>query len=160
MRNAFRKLPIFLAMIAGTLTLHATQASATQVCAWMRETLGADSEYDFDLWMQSDSHLDFFYKIGGKGIVTGGFTGNSPSSATYSLNPNAPEKVWGFGGTLEPPGKIDFVVEIHQTPADIFSDAPTRLLAEFFFQRNVPASEKHPPQTLAQKQCATVKDVP
>jgi hypothetical protein len=67
-------------------------------------------------------------------------------------------KAWGYGSTLDPPGKIDFSIELHQTPTDIFSDAPTPVLASFVFQRDVPKSEKQPPATLAKKQCAEMKN--
>src|SRR5689334_19555333 len=50
---------------------------------------------------------------------------------------------------LNPPGTIDIGTELHQTPADIFNDAPTPLLAQFSFRRDVPAWEKKPPATLA-----------
>jgi hypothetical protein len=65
--------------------------------------------------------------------------------------------MWGIGSTFNPPGKIDITLELHKTPADIFSKEPTPLLAKFSFQREVPASEKKAPKTLAKKQCATVK---
>lgn len=136
----------------------AAPAHATQVCAWMNETIKADDEHDFDLWMQSDGDIDFLYQIGGKGVVTESLTANSPTSATYSLEAGKAEKVWGYGSTLDAPGKIDFSVELHQMPADIFSDAPTPLLAKFVFQRDVPKSDKHPPATLAKKQCAVLKN--
>jgi hypothetical protein len=132
-------------------------AQAAQVCAWMKEAIQADDVHDFELWLEADSRIDFLYQIGGKGVVTASMSGNSPSSATFSLDPGTPEKVWGYGSTLNPPGKIDFSVELHQMPADIFSDAPTPLLARFVFQRNVPQSETKAPATLAKKQCAVLK---
>ena len=134
-------------------------AQAAQVCAWMKETIQGDDVHDFELWLEADSRIDFLYQIGGKGVVTASMTGNSPSSATFSLDPAAPEKVWGYGSTLNPPGKIDFSVELHQMPADIFSDAPTPLMARFAFQRDVPRSETKAPATLARKQCAVLKGV-
>jgi hypothetical protein len=136
----------------------AIPAHAAQVCAWMKETIQPEDVYDFELWLQADSDVDFLYQIGGKGVVSESLTGNSPTSATYTLNAGKAEKVWGYGSTLDAPGKIDFSVELHQMPADIFSDAPTPLLAKFIFQRDVPKSEKKPPATLAKKQCAVLKN--
>ncbi len=132
-------------------------AQAAQVCAWMKETVKSDDEHYFELWLQADSETEFLYQIGGKGVVTASLTANSPTSATYSLNAEKAEKVWAYGSTLTPPGKIDFSVELHQMPVDIFSDAPTPLLAKFVFQRDVPQSEKQAPATLAKKQCAVLK---
>jgi hypothetical protein len=131
-------------------------AQAAQICGWLVESNQPDDERMLDLWLQSDVDVNFLYQIGGKGIVTSSGTSNSPSSATYNLEAGKAEKAWGFGSTLDPPGKIDVIVELHQTPADIFSKAPTPLLAKFSFQRNIPASERKPPQTLARKQCATI----
>ena len=132
-------------------------AQATQVCAWMKETVQSENEHDFELWLQADNKVDFLYQIGGKGVVTASLTDNSPASATYSLDAGVAEKVWGTGSTLDPPGRIDFSVELHQMPTDIFSDAPTPVLARFVFQRNVPQSERLAPATLARKQCAVLK---
>ncbi len=42
-------------------------------------------------------------------------------------------------------------------PADVFSDAPTPVLATFMFKRDVPQSEKAPAKTFARNQCAAVK---
>jgi hypothetical protein len=134
-----------------------TPVRAAQVCAWMKETIQAEDEHNFDLWLEADSRVDFLYQIGGKGVVTASIAGNSPSSATFSLDPGTPEKAWGYGSTLNPPGKIDFNVELHQMPADIFSDAPTPLLARFVFQRDVPQGETKAPATLAKKQCAVLR---
>ena len=131
-------------------------AQAARICGWLVESNQSDDERMVDLWLQSDVDASFLYQIGGKGIVTTSGTSNSPSSATYSLEAGKAEKPWGFGATLDPPGKIDITVELHQMPADIFSKAPTTLLAKFTFQRNILASEKKPPPTLARKQCATI----
>ena len=135
----------------------AVPAHAANVCGWMKEVIQPEDVYDFELWLQADADVDFLYRIGGKGVVTESLTANSPTSATYSLEAGKAEKVWSFGSTLDAPGKIDFSVELHQSPADIFSDAPTPLLAKFVFQRDVPKSETKPPETLARKQCAVLK---
>jgi hypothetical protein len=137
----------------------AAPVQATTVCAWMKETVGSDEMHNFDLWVQADGEVDFLYQIGGRGVVTASMTGNSPGSGTYSLHAGIAEKMWGYGSTLDPPGKIDFSVELHQTPKDIFSDAPTPLLARFVFQRDVPASETRAPATLARKQCVVMKSM-
>ena len=132
-------------------------AQSTQVCAWLVETAQPDNVYSFDIWLQADAKLDFLYKIGGAGVVTDSGKFHSPGSGTFALNVGKAEKVWGFGVTMDPPAKIDIGIELHQTPADIFSEAPTPLLAKFSFSRAVPESEKKPPPTLAKKQCSAVK---
>jgi hypothetical protein len=63
---------------------------------------------------------------------------------------------WKYGSTLDSAGRIDVTLELHRTPADVFSNAPTPLLAKFAFARNVSENEKMPPPTLARKQCATI----
>jgi len=138
----------------------AARAQNTQVCGWLIETGKAEEPYMFDIWLQADAPLDFYYKIGGAGIVADGLKAHSPGSGTFSLKAGKAEKVWGFGSTLYPPAKIEFTIELHQTPADIFSKEPTPLLAEFSFRRSIPETEKKPPPTLAKKQCSAVKVPP
>ncbi len=131
-------------------------AHASQICAWLVEANEPDDVRGLTLWLQSDTDVDFLYKVGGDGIVTQSGKSNSPTSATYSLHAGKAESAWQFGLTLDWPGRIDVTVEIHARPADIFSDAPTPLLAKFAFARAIPASEKKPPATLAKKQCASI----
>src|SRR5690349_11969568 len=100
----------------------------TQVCGWLIETLKSESTYDFDIWLQSDAPLDFLYKIGGAGVVSESLKAHSPGSGTFNLEAGKATKVWGFGSTIDPPAKLDFTIELHQTPADIFSEKPTPLL--------------------------------
>ena len=133
------------------------RADAAQVCAWLVESNQPDDVRQLDLWLQSDANIDFLIKVDGGGILDDSGKSNSPESATYSLTAGQADKAWGFGSTLAPPGAIDEIVELHKTPADIFSDAPTPLLARFVFQRKIPADEKTPPDTLAKKQCATLQ---
>jgi hypothetical protein len=133
----------------------AAPARAANVCAWMLEKNGGD-EYmvrNLEIWLESDGDVDFLYKIGGEGIVSGESKGNSPSSGTYVLHPKEPSKPWGFGMTLYPPGAIDVTITLHKTPADIFSEEETPVLARFAFSRKIPESETTPPATLAKRQC-------
>jgi hypothetical protein len=148
-----------LARIAVALALllaFGAQSNATEVCAWLKESVKRDQLYMFELWLQADGEMDFLYQITGAGIVTEGSKSHSPGSGTYVLHPHKPEKPWEFGTTLNPPGTIDIGIELHQTPADIFDDTPTPILAQFTFHRDVPAAEKKPPTMLAKKQCATL----
>lgn len=138
------------------LLIFGEQAAATEVCAWLKETVKRDQLYKFELWLQADGETDFLYQITGAGIVTDGSKSHSPGSGTYVLHPRKPEKPWSFGATLYPPGTIDIGIELHKTPEDIFSKDPTPILAQFSFHRDVPAAEKKPPATLAKKQCATL----
>jgi hypothetical protein len=131
-------------------------AHAAKVCAWMVETEEPDDVRMLVIWLQADSDIDFFYQIGGRGIVTSGNTGNAPNDGTFNLLAGKADSPWKYGQTLEPPGKIDVTIELHKMPADIFSDAPKPLLAKFAFERDVPAAERKPPATLARKQCATI----
>lgn len=131
-------------------------AQAAKVCAWMVESEAPNDERMLVIWLQSDANIDIFYKIGGRGIVTPGNTGNAPNEGSFSLIAGKADTPWKYGQTLEPPGKIDVTVELDKMPADIFSDAPKPVLAKFAFERAVPEAEKKPPATLAKKQCATV----
>jgi hypothetical protein len=148
-----------LVMLAATALVSASVgcADATQICAWLVESNQPDDVRQLDLWLQSDADIDFLIKVDGDGIIDGSGKSNSPESATYSLTGGQADKAWGFGATLAPPGAIDEIVELHETPADISSDAPTPLLARFAFQRKIPAGETTPPDTLAKKQCETLK---
>ena len=133
------------------------RAEAAQICVWLVESNQPDDVRQLDLWLQSDADIDFFIKVDGDGILDGSGKSNSPETATYSLTAGQADKAWSFGSTLAPPGAIDETVELHKTPTDVFSDAPTPLLARFAFQRKIPADEKTPPTTLAKKQCATLQ---
>ena len=135
----------------------AARSQTVQVCGWMVESVKDENVYHFDVWLQSDGELSFLYKMGGEGVVAGSDKSHSPGSGTFELHAGKAGKPWGFGTTVYPPAKIDITIELHETPADIFSDAPTPLLAKFDFRRNIPASETKPPATLARKQCVAVK---
>jgi hypothetical protein len=148
----FKRLFVAAALIAAS----SVSAQAAKICAWMVETEAPDDERLLVIWLQSDADIDFSYRIGGRGIVTPGNTGNAPNDGTFSLSAGKADSPWKYGQTLEPPGKIDVTIELHKMPADIFSDAPKPLLAKFAFERDVPEAEKKPPATLAKKQCATV----
>jgi len=130
-------------------------AKAAKLCGWMVETQ-EDDERKLKIFLSSDAEVDFLYKIGGRGIVVPGNTGNAPNSGTFSLHTGQTDSPWSYGQTMDPPGQIDVNIEIHQTPADIFADKPTPLWANFVFRRNVPANEKNPPAVFLKKQCATV----
>ena len=131
-------------------------ARAAKLCGWMVESEEPDDVRKLKILLSSDADVDFFWKIGGKGIVVPGNTGNSPSDGSFTLHAGQTDSPWSYGQTLEPPGQIDVNIEIHQMPADIFSDKPTPLWANFVFRRNVPANEKKPSAIFAKKQCATV----
>jgi hypothetical protein len=113
----------------------------TQLCAWIVETRDDDFQ-NFNLWLQADREIEFFYVIGGEGVVRSSGKSHSPSSGTYVLDPGKPEKPWGFGTNPGGPATVDIIVEIHQKPADIFSKAATPLFAKFTFRRTIPESEK------------------
>jgi len=132
-------------------------ANAAQVCAWLAESNQPDGVRHLDLWLQSNADIDFLIKVDGDGIVDSSGKSNSPESATYSLTADQAENAWSFGSTLTPLGMIDEIVELHEMPADVTSDAPTALLAMFAFQRQIPEYETTPPDTLAKKQCVSLK---
>jgi hypothetical protein len=147
-------------LIAVALFAAATPAGATQICGWLTETVSGDSVHDFSLWLETDADADIFYAMKGEGVVTPSSRMYSPGSGTFSLHAGKAEKVWGFGATLEPPGDIDIIAEVHAPPADIFSDDETALLAAFKFDRHVPEGETTPPQDFAKRQCTTLGAAP
>jgi hypothetical protein len=150
--------PMIAAIAAVALSFaFAAEARATQICGWMVEKIEGDDLHSVDIYLQADGEMEFLYKVGGRGLLSEGSRSHSPSSGTYVLHAGQAERVWGFGATLSPPGKIDITMAIHQKPADIFDEKPTPVLAEFAFRRDVPESEKQPPATLAKKQCVAVK---
>lgn len=136
--------------------LAATPVHATEICGWLTETVDAENVHEFALWLQSDGEADIYYMMKGEGLTSEGMTFYSPSKGTYVLHPGRAAKPWGFGGTLNPPGDIDIIAELHAVPADIFADDEPPLLATFTFKRQVPEDEKTPPKAFATKQCATV----
>jgi hypothetical protein len=155
MTQALRRLLGSSVVLAG-LACAPSLAQATQVCAWMTEVTKAADLHDFTLWLQADGEVDLFYKMAGKGVTTESSRMHSPGSGTYVLHKGVAAKPWGFGSTLNPPGDIDFIAELHKKPASIFDDDETPLLASFTFARHVPDGEKKAPVTLATKQCKTL----
>jgi len=140
------------------VTLRAQDKSKpAQICAWIVETNKPDDVHQLDLWLQSDRDLDFYYVIGGEGIVSDSSKSHSPSSGTFVLHAGKADKPWAFGANVNAPAKIDISVEVRETPTDIFSKAETPLIAKFVFRRDVPESEKSSPPVFAKKQCAAVK---
>jgi len=133
------------------------QAQTIQICGWLIETNKPDNAHDFDVWLESDTEIEFLYKIGGAGVVTDGMKAHSPGSGTYVLHAKKPEKVWGFGSTLYPPERSTSASLCTRNLRAFFSEAPTPVLAKFVFQRDVPESEEKAPATLAKKQCVAVK---
>jgi len=131
-------------------------AHADQICAWLVESNQPGNVRKLDLWLQSDANVDFVYKVTGRGIVTIAGDANSPLDSTYHLDPNQPRQAWSYASTFYPPGKIEITVEIDKLQRDVYSTAPTLALAAFAFKREVPASEKSPPDTLARQQCLEI----
>lgn len=135
----------------------AGEARAAQLCGWIVETREPNDVHLLKLFLSSDREIEFFYRLGGLGLVDGSGHMHSPSKGTFLLHNGQTDSPWSFGGTLTAPGKIDVVVEIHQKPADIFDERPTPLLAKFTFKRGIPAGETRVPPVFARKQCAIVK---
>lgn len=131
-------------------------AAPVKICAWMTETVDAESNHEFSLWLEADADIQIYYQMAGEGVVTESMRAHSPGSGTFVLHPGEPDKPWGFGATLNPPGEVDIVAEIHETPEDIFSDVPSPLLTAFEFRRHVPEGETTPPPIFAEKRCRTV----
>ena len=132
----------------------AAPAEAAKLCGWMVELEQPDDERMLKIYLSSDADVDFFYKVGGKGIVYPGNAGNAPNDGTFTLHAGQTDSPWSYGQTLEPPGSIDVNMEIHQTPADIFSDKPTPLWANFVFRRNIPGSGKEAARNLHRRSSA------
>jgi hypothetical protein len=144
-----------LAIAAALVLAAAGQARAAQLCGWLTETVKADQVHDFSLWLQSDSDVAFFYKMAGKGIVTGAGSSYSPGSGTYSLRPGRTESPWTYGTNISE-GEVDIVAEIHETPKNVFDDAESPLLVTWTFRRHVAEGEKKPPTDFAKHQCITI----
>jgi hypothetical protein len=141
----------FIALLSG-----AVSAQATQVCAWVTESNQPGHMRTLDLWLQSDADIDFVYEVSGRGIATIGGDANAPKGSTYHLDPDQPRRAWTFTSSLYPPAKIEVLLNIKKMPTDVYSAAPTPLLAKFAFKREVPADETAPPDILAQKQCMEI----
>lgn len=133
----------------------AAPAHGAQLCAWLVETPQPDHVRALDMWLQSDSRMDFQYAIDGKGLVSAAGESNAPAHGSYSLRPQAPVKVWHFASTFYPPGRIDLDLEIRKVPTDYFG-GPTTVLATFAFARRIPSAETAPSPDLAKKQCAEI----
>jgi hypothetical protein len=137
------------------LGLFTASSHAATVCAWMIESNQPDQVREVDIWLQSDQDINFLYQVGGKGIITDSGHMNSPGSGTFSLKAGKADRAWGFGATLDSAGKIDITMDLHKMPASVTSGEVTPVIAHYVFQRDIPATEKKPPATLAKKQCLT-----
>lgn len=135
-------------------------AAPVRVCGWLTETLDDDDMHRLELWLEANTDFDFYYMIKGKGIVGDGSRAHSPNKGTFVLSAGEPDKPWSFGTNLTPPGEIDVVVEIHATPADVFSEEEPPLLASFTFNRQVTEDDPAPPKGFGARQCATVTPSP
>ncbi len=131
-------------------------ARATELCGWLTEVVKDDNVHDFDLWLQADGEVAFLYRMTGKGLTSEGSRMYSPGSGTSSLHAGKAERPWGFGATLDPPGDVDIVAEIHVSPKSIFDEEETPLLGKFTFQRHVPEGETKPPTDFQKHQCVTL----
>jgi hypothetical protein len=145
-----------LALATAATLMTAPPVRAAQLCGWLTEKISGDSVHEFDLWLESDSRVNFFYKMTGKGVTTENSRSYSPGSGSFSLDPKRAEKAWGFGTTLGSEGDIDIVAEIHVMPKSVFDEGDTPLLASFAFKRHVPDGEKKPPADFAKRQCVTL----
>jgi hypothetical protein len=143
-------------MLAAALAVCASApARAAQLCGWLTETVKADDVHDFALWLQADNDVAFFYKMSGKGIVTGAGSSYGPGSGTFSLRPGKPQNPWMYGTNISE-GEVDIVAEIHETSKSVFDDAESPLLVKWVFRRHIAEGEKKPPTGFAKHQCITV----
>lgn len=121
------------------------QAQAAKLCGWFAETVDSDQTHNVQLWLQSDAHVWFLYRIAGKGFYSGdnGVEDNSPGGTTYSVDPGPPNSAWSEGQSAGPGDHIDIVVEIREWPKDLTDDTVrSPLLGQFVYRRTVKAGEK------------------
>jgi hypothetical protein len=123
------------------------QSHAAKLCGWFVETVDADKDHNVELWLQSDEHVWFLYRIAGKGFY-GAHSSVEVSSAdgtTFSVDPGPPKSAWSAGTTLGPGDHIDVVVEIHAFPHDLTDDTEKPpLLGQFVYRRTVAANAEKP----------------
>jgi len=147
---------ILTATLAAAL-LAGAPARGAELCAWMKETVDEESYREVELWLEANQRISFYYTMKGQGFREIGedreARGYSPGAGTYVLDGGVPEKPWGFGMTLYPPGEIDIVAEIREWPKDVFADEEPPLITAFTFRRTIPEDEEAPPSTFAEKQC-------
>lgn len=131
------------------------QARAAQLCGWLAETRKADEAHDFSLWLQSDGDVAVFYKMSGKGVVTGSGSSYGPGGGTYSLRPGLPESPWSYGTDIGE-GDIDIAAEIHETPKSVFDETESPLLVQWVFRCHVAEGEKKVPTDFAKRRCISI----
>jgi hypothetical protein len=131
------------------------QAHAAKLCGWFVEKVGADKDHNVELWLQSNEHVWFLYRIAGKGFYggDGGVDVSSSGGTTFSTDPGEPKSAWSAGSTLGPGDHIDIVVEIHAFPHDPSDDTEQPpLLGTFAYRRTVTANAERP-STSSPRQC-------
>lgn len=126
------------------------QAHAAKLCGWFVETVDAEQTHNVQLWLQSNEHVWFLYRIAGKGFYSGnsGVEDTSPGGTTFSVDPGPPKSGWSAGQTLGPGDHIDFVVEIRAWPRDLTDDTVrSPLLGQFVYRRTVSETAEKPSAT-------------
>ena len=146
---------VALALAAGLFV--GSQARAAQLCGWLTETRKADEVHDFSLWLLSDSDVAFFYKMSGKGIVTGSGSSYGPRGGTHSRRPGRPESPWAYGTNISE-DDVDIVLEIRETPKWVFDGTESPRLVTWVFRRPIPEGEKKLPTDFANHQCIAIRN--
>jgi hypothetical protein len=142
-------------MSAALLMGAAVPCSAAQVCAWIIETVQPENVRHIELWMQSDSEINFYYEIGGDGLVDRSGKVQSDGGGTFVLHPGQAVSTWSEGSTLVPPGRIDVTLTLHAPTPSVF-DPPGPVIGTWAFRREVAEGETAVPPALATKQCKMV----
>lgn len=126
------------------------QAHAAKLCGWFVETVDAEQTHTVQLWLQSDEHVWFLYRVAGKHFYSGdsGAEDDSPGGTTFSTDPGPAKSAWSQGQTLGPGDHIDFVIEIRAWPKDLTDDTVrSPLLGQFVYRRTVTESAEKPSVT-------------
>jgi hypothetical protein len=125
-------------------------AHATQVCAWIAESIEEGDTHKFELWLSVDAPASASVRVQGPSFTSGAMGGE-----LIELTPAEAKNVDGEGFDVDPGDDLAFDVRLYDHALTLDElDAPTGPpLAAFTFHRKVGEGERTPPPALAAKQC-------
>jgi hypothetical protein len=126
------------------------RAWATQVCAWIVESVEDDGAHKFELNLSADAPASVTARVQGPNFTSGAMGGQM-----IQLDPGEAKDVDGEGFDVDPGDDLSFDVRLfdHPLSLDELDDPAGKPLATFAFHRKVGEHERAPPTDLAAKQC-------
>ena len=137
------------ALIAGVAPLE--RAWATQVCAWIDESIDTDGDHKFALELSADAPAEVSVRFQGPNFTSAAMGGD-----LIALTPGEPNNVETDGLDIGALDEVAFDVRLYAQPLaslDEMEHPTAKPFASFVFHRKVGQDEHKAPADLAAKQC-------